>query len=1095
MLCIIGALPSLAQTFNNAEASVTFPLNGTLDEPQVLPDGAFTTTSATAGANIPYDASKKDGNITYAAFKPSDKGSATNDENAVEFRVVPSKGVTFTPTKVSANIIRFGTDGGQMSVRVRNAEGEEEVLAQGIKPRRNGKTGDVSNFEYEVPAKYATTKGFSLLINIYDNTGKQFGLNNVVVSGTVNGEKQQVARYTFAAYANPTEAGTISVNPNGTEFDVDTELKLSTQKNFGYKFVNWTDGDGNVLSTETDFTLVLTKNTEVKANYEKLNTYSLDVKVNAPGNSYMVEATPEATIVDGKQMYEEGTKVTLTALSNKIVSFNSWSNGETSAELSLDMTEDKSIEANFSAIDFIAGWDFIERGNNGRKADFAAEDNDADALILRDADGNTIGWLDKSKAASGGYEGKYAAVNWNTEGLGKYYWQTKVNAQAFTNVKVSSAMVYNYNAYTKYDVEYSLDGTNWTKLGTIAMEGAKNWKSEEFQLPADANNKAEVYIRWIADKTSATDGAKSNNDGIGLADVYITGDAKIVDDGKAPQLVSSVPANGADNASANGSIILTFDEKVKLANDNVSATLDGKKLQPVVSGTTVSFDYKGLQYATEYTFSLPANSIADRTDNKIAEAINITFKTKSRPVVAKQLYDFIVPTDGSLKDAFAAASKRTDTSKRFRIFVKKGSYKEAADEKATKHSDNGKDYPDPTIYLKTPNVSIIGEDRDETVITNTVPKEEWDNGYGMANVLEGIGRGDVLSLQSAAQNTYMQDITFKSAMGDARGRDIVMNDGSNKTVCKNVCLWGYQDTYVSNSNRSRFYFEGGLLRGRTDFLCGKGDVYYNKVDLQMCEKGGYVAVPSVPTKYGYIFKDCTIHGEKSDIDGNYTLGRPWGSGTPIALYIDTKMTAQPSAIGWGEMSGGWPARFAEYNSTTATGTTIDLSSRRKNYVDKEKNNHANKPILTKEEADSYTLSTVMGSTDNWDPTALTEQASAPEKVLLSNGKLSWDDSQYTLLWAVCKNGNVVDFTTENHYDNADSTNKWSVRAANEMGGLSEATEADNTDAINEVNTDNNVVSTAYYTLDGTRTNASCKGTVIKVMTLNNGIVKSIKLNK
>ena len=75
MLCIIGALPSMAQTFNNEAATVTFPLNGTLDEPQASPDGAFTTTSVTAGVNIPYDASKKDGDITYAAFKPSDRAA------------------------------------------------------------------------------------------------------------------------------------------------------------------------------------------------------------------------------------------------------------------------------------------------------------------------------------------------------------------------------------------------------------------------------------------------------------------------------------------------------------------------------------------------------------------------------------------------------------------------------------------------------------------------------------------------------------------------------------------------------------------------------------------------------------------------------------------------------------------------------------------------------------------------------------------------------------------------------------------------------------------------------------------------------------
>lgn len=1093
MLFAICGLSAYAQTFSNEAANITFPMNGTLDEPAVTtPEGAFTTTSISFGKNLSNVPAQGFNGITYTRFQPSDKGSAENDDNAVEFKVVPSKGVTFTATKVSANIMRFGTDGGQMAVRIKTTEGQIKTLATGIKPMRNkNENTDQSSFEYEVPAEFATTGGFSLLVNIYDNSGKQYGLNNVAIAGTVNGEKQQVARYSFSAIANPIEGGTISQNPTGSDFDADTEIKLTANKNFGYEFINWTDADNNILGTENTISVTLTKNIDIKANFKKLNTYSLNVNVAAPGKDYMVSASPAATVVDGKNMYEEGTKVTLTASSNKIVTFNSWSNGETSNELNLEMNDDKTIAANYSAVDFIAGWDFVMKGNNGRKADFAAEDNDADVLVLRNEEGTTIGWLDKS-SQSGGYEGKWAAVNWNTEGLGKYYWQTMVNASAFTNLKVSSAMVYNYNAYTKYDVEYSLDGEKWTLLGSFNLEGAKNWKTEEFVVPTDADNKPAVYIRWKADKTSKTDGATSNNDGIGIAEIYITGTAKIVDDGKAPQFVESVPANGAENVSANGSIVLTFDEKVKLANDNVIATLDGKQLMPSISGKTVSFQYKALEYDKEYTFSLPANSISDLTDNKLTEAISITFKTKARPVVAKAMYDFIVPTDGTLIDAFAAATKRTDKTQRYRIFIKKGNYvlegNNLSNTKTCKVDDKPyATFTDPTTYLNTPNVSIIGENMMETVVTNKVPNQFKPDG---GNIAEGIGQGDVLSLQGGATNTYMQNFTIKSAMGDAKGRDIELNDGSNKTVLKDMCLWGYQDTYVSNSNKSRFYFEGGLLRGRTDFLCGKGDVYYNKVDLQMCDNG-YLAVPSLPTKYGYIFKDCTIKAEKSSVDGNYTLGRPWGSGTPIALFIDTKMEAQPSAIGWNEMSGGWPARFAEYNSTTSKGSAIDLSGRKKIFGD----NHSNNPILTKEEADFYTIANVMGAGDNWDPTALTEQASAPQNVLLSEGKLTWDDSQYVLLWAICKDGNVVDFTTDNHYDNADTTSKWSVRAANEMGGLSEAAEPGNGSAIKEITDSTNVIATAYYTLDGTRVAQSYNGAAIKVMTMKDGTVKTAKIIK
>lgn len=119
--------------------------------------------------------------------------------------------------------------------------------------------------------------------------------------------------------------------------------------------------------------------------------------------------------------------------------------------------------------------------------------------------------------------------------------------------------------------------------------------------------------------------------------------------------------------------------------------------------------------------------------------------------------------------------------------------------------------------------------------------------------------------------------------------------------------------------------------------------------------------------------------------GNDTLGRSWGQGTPIALYFNTTMEAQPSAVGWHEMSGGWPAHFAEYNSLTANGTVIDLSSRKTVFGD----GHVNNPVLSEEEAEGYTVATVMVADDGWNPTDMTEQGSAPKNVKLEGGTISW----------------------------------------------------------------------------------------------------------
>lgn len=1109
-----------AQTYQNKEASVSWPFNDANYATQYTksPENGFSLVSVNTG-DLKYSqktsqtTKDKDGNkMVMAGFGP------VGTTKAVEWTVKPSKVLTFTPTSISTYVNRFGTDAENgVTVTAKLSDGTSVDLGN-FTALRDNKTTESDRFSKnenltdhiviqltaDQQAKLTSAEGFTLSCTVGVGATKQQGFADVHINGLLNGTIQQVEQYTLSAVVSTAGAGTVKVSPAGTVFDAETPITVTATKNFGYKFVNWTDANNKVVSTDEEYTFSISANTALKANFEKINTYALDYKVEGGAKDYMVSATPAPTVVDGKNMYEEGTEVTLTATGNDIIDFNNWSNGETTAEIKTTMNADQAFTATFSAKDYVVAWDFYQEGKEGRTADFAAADNDAVQLVLRDAEGNSYGWLDKGNKA-GGYEGKNAAVNWTkttTKALGETYWQTKFNATAFTDIKVKSSMLYNYNAYETYNVEYSLDGEKWTKVGTITMPGAKAWTAGEFTLPAEANNQAAVFVRWIADKTSSVKGTTGTNDGIALAQIYITGTAKLFNDGTAPVLKSQVPAVGATNASANGKIVLTFDEKVKLT-ESAKATLNGQVLTGTVSGKTITFAYKGLSYATEYTFALAAGSVADLTDNAIQSDITFSFTTKEKPAVTKALYDFIVPTNGSFTEALAAAAKRTDTSKRFRIFIKQGDYKIPANENSMVTGSDGKQYPSATTYMNTPNVSIIGESNENTSITNTVPAVECDNGFGMANVLEGIGHGDVLSLESGATNTYFQDIKMYSSMGDGKGRDIVLNDKSNKTICKNVNLWAYQDTYVSNNQRGRFYFEGGILRGNTDYLCGKGDVYYNNVDLLMCGTG-YLAVPSQPTKYGYIFKDCTIKdGSTTGINGKYKLGRPWGKGTPIALFIDTKMEVIPTAAGWDEMSGGYPKRFAEYNSTTATGTAVDLSGRKQvydAYDAKDGNNYTNRrnetaesPVLTAEEAAFYTIETVMGGDDDWDPTAATEQASAPTNVKIAGNNLTWDNSNYALLWAVCKDGKVVDFTVEPTYNVDDASATWSVRAANEMGGLGEATVASTSTGIENIATSSDVLSTKIYSADGVQVSKLQRGINIVVKTMTDGSKKTNKV--
>ena len=237
----------------------------------------------------------------------------------------------------------------------------------------------------------------------------------------------------------------------------------------------------------------------------------------------------------------------------------------------------------------------------------------------------------------------------------------------------------------------------------------------------------------------------------------------------------------------------------------------------------------------------------------------------------------------------------------------------------------------------------------------------------------------------------------------------------------------------------------------------------------MCERGGYIAVPRDNVKYGYVFKDCTIKGETADINGNYYLGRPWTKGAEV-YWIDTKMEAIPYAEGWANMSSDGCTRMCEWNSMSASGNPVDLSSRTKVL-----GGNPNNPWMTQEEADEIgNMSNMFG---DWDPRQYTEQAPVPTNVKLEGTTLTWDNSDYVLCWAVCKDGKVVGFTTEPTYT-VPETGNWSVRAANEMGGLSEAATLGEYVGISTVNATRTAAPEAIYNLNGQRVSNAKNGLYI-----------------
>lgn len=425
-LPVVASKPA-GKTFNNEAASVVFTMNdiNNASVNTTAPTDAFSTIAFDYGANLSLkgilEITKADGTASGIKGLKINNDSGTK-QTELNWLVRPAAGLTFTPTKVSGYVNRCGTNVEKgIVISAHKANGEVVALGTYTAWRQGKATSDqtydntaIHQFEItltpEQQAALAGTDGFYLTSTIGVNPNKQAVFGPVTIEGTVNGTLVAVNKYKLSVVTNPEGIADVTVYPKSDEYQENDEVTLTAADKFGYNFVNWTDKNGTVLSTESKFKYTVTEDQTLTANYKKVNTYALDVNVEGGAKDYMVTLSPAPEMVDGKKMYEEGTEVTLTATGNDIIDFNNWSNGETTAEIKTTMNADQAFTATFSAKDYIVAWDFYQEGKEGRTADFAAADNDAVQLVLRDAEGNSYGWLDKSNTA-GGYEGKNAAVN------------------------------------------------------------------------------------------------------------------------------------------------------------------------------------------------------------------------------------------------------------------------------------------------------------------------------------------------------------------------------------------------------------------------------------------------------------------------------------------------------------------------------------------------------------------------------------------------------------------------------------------------------------------------------------------------------------
>lgn len=542
-------------------------------------------------------------------------------------------------------------------------------------------------------------------------------------------------------------------------------------------------------------------------------------------------------------------------------------------------------------------------------------------------------------------------------------------------------------------------------------------------------------------------------------------------------------SNEIFDAPQSGAIKITFSRTMK---DATITSTENNITCTAKSGNELVFKYWDAPQGGTVTFNITPES---------KTFTDIYTKTCQEPITIKlhimddaeyyhhHKFDFVVGKDGNIDQAIEAANNNNKTNgHRYYIFVPDGEYKLTGNGTISWKGDNapvdeaGKPRKEMNgqnngqTHIRKSNISIIGQSKDNTIIRNHP-------------IVEGISYTATLCIEKNNTDFYAEDLTLENkfdywssmagqSSGTGAGRAVVFFDRGNRSILKNVALKSYQDTYYSSNANSdyRGYFENCDFYGVVDFICGNGNIWFEKCNLILRDRrGNNIVAPSteVGQEWGYVFNECTIKPESDNMtkftDKDWTLARAWDK-SPACTYLNTKMYTQPQSYGWGRSMNSekmYLLRFHEYKSTDAADNMLSLVTRSLALCSPEPG--SDDVILSDEQASKYTRRNVVGGTDGFEPNELCMQIDAAsgakadmdenhevwnDNMVLDDDILQWNKHTSALCYVVFKLNETtnkweyIDNTTDAIINLADyGTGYYSVRAANQRGGLGAATKA------------------------------------------------------
>ena len=262
--------------------------------------------------------------------------------------------------------------------------------------------------------------------------------------------------------------------------------------------------------------------------------------------------------------------------------------------------------------------------------------------------------------------------------------------------------------------------------------------------------------------------------------------------------------------------------------------------------------------------------------------------------------------------------------------------------------------------IEADGISIIGESMEGTIIRN---KPDYR--------LESISKTATLRIANDVEGTVLRNLTIENALdyyANNNGRAVCLWDQGTKTVCKNVRLLSHQDTYYSDKVGGLKYFEDCEIHGTVDFICGNGNVYFNRCllysEYRPSGANALTASNAAETDKGYVFESCTIKSECPIV----SLGRSWNN-YPRCVFLHTTLdfSAGEFSLTDGKGIERWtlqgmrvvPACFGEYKTRDGKGRVISPKANEVVFTFRGQERPMN-TILTAKQAKVYTIEWTLG---------------------------------------------------------------------------------------------------------------------------------------